>query len=123
MSCLPAFNTRMPRYFVLLLAEWKKGGLDAFHVIFQDISALTQAYAKRWYLVDYVKRKREAGQMLKESAAALDAMLGTRTLKFCLCQLQAEDNAIVRQVKHWRVIVDTPDNPEATPPRARARHR
>jgi hypothetical protein len=74
MPCLPAFNTRMPRYFVLLLMEWKNRGLEAFrNVVFQDASALTQAYAKRRYLVDYVTRKQEAGKTLKESVAALDA--------------------------------------------------
>jgi hypothetical protein len=42
--CLPAFNVRMPRKFVLLLVEWKNRGLEAFkNVVFQDASALTQA--------------------------------------------------------------------------------
>jgi hypothetical protein len=51
--CLPAFNTRMPRTFVLLLADWQNRGLEEFrNVVFQDSSALTQAYAKRKYLVD-----------------------------------------------------------------------
>jgi hypothetical protein len=112
-------------YFVLLLVEWKNRGLEAFrNVVFQDASALTQAYAKRRYLVDYIERKREAGQTLKESVAVVDATLGTNTLTFCLCQLQAANNMIVRQVKRCRAVVDTPaDNSEATPPRARARAR
>jgi hypothetical protein len=77
----------MLRYFVLLFVEWKNRGLEAFrNVVFQDPSALTQAYAKRCCLVDYIKWKPEAGQTLKESAAVLDAALGTNTLAFC-CQL------------------------------------
>jgi hypothetical protein len=52
----------MLRYFVLPLMEWKNRGLEAFpNVVFQDASALTQAYAKRCYLLDYVQRKREGG--------------------------------------------------------------
>jgi hypothetical protein len=55
--------------------------------------------------------------MFKESAAALDARLGTHTLIFFLHQHQAADNMIVRQVKHQCVIVDALDDPEAMPPR------
>lgn len=116
--CLPAFNTRMPRKFVLLLAEWNNRGLEAFrNVVFQDASALTQAYAKRKYLVDYVAKQREPGKTLEESAAALDAGLGTHSLTFRLRQLQAADATIVRRVKRRRVDVDAPNDPEATPPR------
>ena len=84
---------------------------------------MTQAYAKRRYLIDYIERKREVGKTLEESAAALDVALGTNTLTFRLRQLQAEDDTIVRRVKRRRVVVDTPeDDPEATPPRARRRY-
>ncbi len=87
----------MPRRFVLLLAEWKNRGLEAFrNVVFQDASPLTQAYAKRKYLVDYINLQQEAGKTLEESVAALDARLGTHSLTFRLCQLQAADQTIVR---------------------------
>jgi hypothetical protein len=112
----------MPRKFSLLLAEWKNRGLEAFrNVVFQDASVLTQAYSKRKYLVDHIIKVQEEGKTLEESVAALDIKLGTCSLSFCLCQLQAADRTIVRWVKRRRVVVADPDNPEATPLRAARR--
>lgn len=116
---LPAFDTRMPRRFVLLLAEWQNRGLEEFrNIVFHDSSPLTQAYGKRKYLVDYIGKQRGLGQTLQQSAAALDANLGTHTLTFRLRALQAADQTIVRRVKRRRVVVGAPDDDsEATPPR------
>jgi hypothetical protein len=109
----------MPRNFVLLLAEWQNRGLEAFRdVVFRDASALTQAYGKRKYLYDVIVSTKEAAQSLEERAAILDVDLGTRSLSFCLRQLMAEDDTIVRRVKRRRI--DPPPvevDPEATPPR------
>jgi hypothetical protein len=75
--------------------------------------------------VDYIVKECEAGKTLEESAAALDAGLGTHSLMFCICQLQAAYTMIVRWVKRRHIFVDAPDDPEAMPLRCAtlARHR
>jgi hypothetical protein len=98
---LPAFGKRMPRSFVLLLAEWENRGLEEFrNVSFRNTdapTALAQAYAKRKYLYDAIVEGCTPGESLQQAASSLDRARGEMSMTNFYRHLHSADGTIVRR--------------------------
>jgi hypothetical protein len=114
----PPINGVMPKSFAVLLTEWTNMDLERFrHSKFTRAeTSMAQAYGKRKYLFDTIRRRQQEGQTLQESALSLDRerhVEGARptTMTNFYRSLHADDDRISRRQKRQN------PNPEATPPR------
>lgn len=121
---MPAIDTKMPKTFVLLLAEWNLRNLEDFRTFkfTQDVHNLGLAYAKRMYMFDAITRH-PTGATLEEKARELDTLRlvqdakKDRTMPGYHRVLKAADDSIIRRAsKRPRNPVSPDRQPREAPP-------